>query len=259
MSFVNFDFNGFLRQRAVLFISPLLLIALWAWACKAGIFPPQILVSPQRVYETGISLWKSGELWGQLHHSLYRLFWGFAIGTILGLLFGIAVGLFKWVENFCSPFFNAMRQIPVITFVPMLVLIFGVDEVFKIVLVAEAGFFPVALATYKAIQDIPRSYYEVARVYRLPTTQFVTRVALPATVPPVLTGVRLSLGRSWAVLVAAELLAADSGIGQMMEMGRQMFRLDIVMVGALIAGIIGYALDRGCRSLEWFLVRWKHQ
>ncbi len=247
------------RQRAVLFVSPLAVVALWAWVSESGVFPEQIMVSPRGVYQAGIELYGSGELQMHLQWSLSRLAWGFCIGAGLGLLFGVAMGLFKAVDDFCAPFFNAVRQVPIIAFIPMLVLIFGVDETFKIVVVAKAAFFPVALAAYDAVKGVPRSYFEVAHVYRLPTSHLVMRIILPATVPPVLTGLRLSLGRSWMVLVAAELLAADSGIGQMMEMGRQMFRIDIVMVGVVVTGAVGFALDRGFRVLERRLVRWKYQ
>jgi sulfonate transport system permease protein len=248
-----------LRRRVEPFISPLAVIALWSWACQAGIFPEQILVSPLGVYQAGVELWGDGELQSHLRHSLYRLAWGFCIGAGLGLLFGVTMALSKTVDEFCAPFFNAVRQVPIVAFIPMLVLLFGVEETFKIVVVAKAAFFPVALAAYDAVKGIPRSYFEVARVYRLPASHLVGRIILPATVPPVLTGLRLSLGRSWMVLVAAELLAADTGIGQMMEMGRQMFRIDIVMVGVVVTGAIGFALDRGFRTLERRLVRWRHQ
>ena len=247
----------FLRDRAVLAISPLLLLGAWTWACHAGLFPEQILVSPQRVYVAGVELWDSGELAMHLEKSLSRLAIGFSIGALIGLAFGVAMGLSKRVEALCGPSFNAIRQVPTIAFIPMLILIFGVEETFKIVVVAKAAFFPIALATLDAVKGVPKQYFEVAKVYRLSTAQLVRRIILPATVPPVLTGFRISLGRSWMVLVAAELLAADSGIGQMMEMGRQMFRIDVVMVGVVITGLVGFVLDRGFRSLETRLVRWK--
>lgn len=250
---------GLLRDRATLLISPLLLLVIWAWVCQAGIFPGQILVPPQGVYETGLELWQEGELQLHLHDSLYRLALGFCIGALAGLTFGVLMGMFEPVENFCAPFFNAVRQVPTVAFIPMLILIFGVEETFKIVVVAKAAFFPVSLATFDAVKGIPRSYFEVARMYQLPTHHLIGRIILPATIPPVLTGFRLSLGRSWMVLVAAELMAADSGIGQMMEMGRQMFRIDIVMVGVVVTGLVGFILDRGFRSLEMYLVKWKHR
>lgn len=247
------------RAYALYFLSPVALLMIWTWVCSAGIFPEQILVSPAGVFETSRELWVSGELPAHLQDSLQRLVWGFAIGAFLGLLFGVLMGLFKSVDNFFAPSFNAIRQVPTIAFIPMLIMIFGVEETFKIVIVAKAAFFPVTLATYDAVKGIPRTYFEVSRVYQLPTWHLVTRIVLPSTTPPILTGFRLALGRSWMVLVAAELIAADSGIGQMMEMGRQMFRIDIVLVGVLVTGLIGFLLDRGLRSVEAHLGKWKYR
>jgi len=253
------DLADSFHTHAVFFISPVLLIVIWAWVCSAGIFPEQILVSPSGVYQTALELLESGELQAHLQDSLYRLAWGFTAGSLLGLLFGVLMGLFKPVDSFFAPSFNSIRQVPTIAFIPMLIMIFGVEETFKIVVVAKAAFFPVTLATYDAVKGIPRSYFEVSRVYQLPTAHLITRVILPATTPPILTGFRLALGRSWMVLVAAELIAADSGIGQMMEMGRQMFRIDIVLVGVLVTGLIGFMLDRGLRSVEAHLGKWRHR
>ena len=251
------DGIGALQERALLLASPLLLLAAWVWVCQAGVFPEQILVSPQRIWQVAVELWQSGELQEHLQQSLLRLALGFWIGALLGLAFGVATGECKWVEDYCSPLFNAVRQVPTVAFIPMLILIFGVEETFKIVVVAKAAFFPVWLATHDAVKNIPRSYFEVAQAYRLPTKDLICRLILPASVPPVLTGLRISLGRSWMVLVVAELLAADSGIGQMMEMGRQMFRIDIVMLGVVVTGLIGFALDRGFRCLEARLAGWR--
>jgi len=246
-----------LHTNALFFVSPAVLLLAWAWVCSAGIFPEQILVSPAGVYQTAHELWGNGELQSHLHDSLYRLVLGFAIGSLLGLVFGVLMGLFKPIDAFFAPTFNALRQVPTIAFIPMLVMIFGVEETFKIVVVAKAAFFPITLATYDAVKNIPSSYFEVSKVYQLPHVSLVRQIILPATVPPILTGLRLALGRSWMVLVAAELIAADSGIGQMMEMGRQMFRIDIVLVGVLVTGVIGFLLDRSLRSVETHLGRWK--
>ncbi|HEY8353428.1 MAG TPA: ABC transporter permease [Methylophilaceae bacterium] len=247
------------HERFLFLLSPLLVIFAWVWVSRLGLFPDQILVPPQHVWEAALGLWESGELQMHLQQSLYRLVIGFSVGALLGVAFGILIGLSNTVENACSPLFHAIRQVPTVAFIPMLILVFGVEETFKIIIVAKAAFFPVALATHDAVRGIPKAYFEVARAYRLPTWLLVWRIILPSTVPPVLTGLRISLGRSWMVLVAAELLAADSGIGQMMEMGRQMFRIDIVMVGVFVTGLIGFSLDRLFRSLEGRLVKWKHQ
>ncbi|MCY1374413.1 putative aliphatic sulfonates transport permease protein SsuC [compost metagenome] len=158
---------------------------------------------------------------------------------------------------YCGPLFHTLRQIPSIALIPMFVLFFGIEETFKVVIVAKAAFFPVALAASEGVKAIPRSYFEVADVYRLRWPTLLREVALPAAAPPILTGLRISLTRAWVVLVAAELLAADSGLGQMIEMSRQMLRIDVVMVGVVMAGLVGFALDFLFRLLERHLFRWK--
>jgi len=244
-------------QRLLLWLSPAALLTVWAVASQQGWFPRQILVPPATVLDAGVELWQSGELWLHLQDSLRRLLAGFLAGALGGLAFGTAMGLSRAVEQSFGPLFHALRQVPSIAFIPMLILLLGVEESFKIVIVAKAAFFPVALATADAVHGIPRGYFDVARAYRLPLPLLLRRVVLPATVPPVVTGLRISLGRSWMVLVAAELLAADSGIGQMMEMGRQMFRLDIVLLGVVVTGLVGFALDRGFRAIEARLAGWQ--
>ncbi|MDR2165003.1 MAG: ABC transporter permease [Zoogloeaceae bacterium] len=249
--------GGYLGRRALLWISPLAVLLLWVAVCRAGVFPEQILVSPGVVLDTFVELWASGELPEHIGLSLYRLAWGFALGVFLGVAFGVSMALSPLVEKLFSPFFNAVRQVPSIAFIPVFILMFGVEETFKIVIVTKAAFFPVAVAAVDAVKGIPQRLVEVAKVYRLPLLPLVRRLILPSTVPPIFTGMRLSLTRAWIVLVAAELLASDSGIGQMMEMGRQMFRIDIVMVGVALTGVIGFTLDRGCQLMEWRLIRWR--
>lgn len=238
-------------------ISPLALLALWAVVANAGLFPRNLLVPPAHVLQAFESLMASGELQEHLANSLSRLGFGFAIGSLCGLAFGMLLALSKTVEVYCAPLFHTLRQIPSIALIPMFVLLFGIDETFKIIIVAKTAFFPVALAASEGVKGIPRSYFEVADVYRLRWPTFVWRIALPAAAPPIITGFRISLTRAWVVLVATELLAADSGLGQMIEMSRQMLRIDVVMVGVVVTGLIGFTLDFAFRQLEQRLFRWQ--
>lgn len=244
-------------QTAVTLGSPLCVLLLWQVLTAAHVFPPEVLVSPQAVLAAFDSLIRSGELARHLGESLQRLLWGFGIGSASGLLFGLAMALSVTFSRLFDPLFQALRQVPVLAFIPLLILVFGIDEVFKIVIIAKAAFFPTALSTLDGVRGVPRAWFEVARIYRTPLPALVWRVLIPATVPAVLSGVRLSLTRAWLVLVAAELIVADSGIGQMMEMGRQMFRLDVVMVGVIVAGVIGFALDRSFVLLQARMLRWR--
>lgn len=243
------------RLHAV--VAPVALIALWQAACLSGLFPPQVLVPPGEVAATLFALARSGELARHIGDSMFRLGIGFAIGALTGLAFGTLIALSRLAEAAFGPFFLALWQVPVIAFVPMLVLFLGIDEPFKIAIVVLAAFFPVALATFDGVRGVPRAWFEVARVYRTRLPDFLLGILIPATVPAVLTGLRIGLTRAWIVLVAAELLAADSGIGQMMEMGRQMFRIDVVLAGVVVSGVIGFALDRGAKVVERRATRWK--
>lgn len=246
-----------LANRLTWLISPMALLALWAAVAAAGIFPRNLLVPPAHVLQAFEELLASGELLEHLLNSLSRLGIGFVFGASAGLAFGVLMALSSSVTAYCGPLFHTLRQIPSIALIPMFVLFFGIEETFKIVIVAKAAFFPVALAASEGVKAIPRSYFEVADVYRLPWPTLVKDVAFPAAAPPILTGLRISLTRAWVVLVAAELLAADSGLGQMIEMSRQMLRIDVVMVGVVVAGVVGFSLDFIFRLLEQRLFRWK--
>lgn len=236
---------------------PLVLLALWQVACSAGLAPSQVLVPPSEVASALWSLAQTGELGRHVGESLTRLALGFAVGATAGLIFGTAIALSRWAEALLSPLFLTLWQVPVIAFIPTLVVFLGINEPFKIAIVAVAAFFPIALATFDAVRGVPKSWFEVARVYRTRLPDLIWRILIPATIPGVLTGLRIALTRAWIVLVAAEILAADSGIGQMMEMGRQLFQLDVVLGGVVISGVIGFALDRGAREIERRATKWK--
>jgi len=238
-------------------VAPVLLLLLWQLACLSGLFPPQILVPPSGVAKALADMAASGELQRHVGDSLSRLLIGFAIGAGAGMIFGAALALSRLVEAALSPLFLTLWQVPVIAFVPLMVMFLGIDEPFKIAVVAIAAFFPMALATFDGIRGVPRNWFDVAKVYRLRLHQLIRRILLPATVPAVLTGLRISLTRAWVVLVAAELLAADSGIGQMMEMGRQLFQIDVVLAGVVVSGLVGFLLDRGARWIESRASRWR--
>jgi sulfonate transport system permease protein len=237
--------------------APLSLLAVWQLACMSGLFPPQVLVPPSEVARCLWLMAGSGELERHVGDSLFRLVTGFAIGALAGLAFGVSIALSRLAEAAFSPLFLTLWQVPVIAFVPTMVLFLGINEPFKIAVVAIAAFFPIALATFDGVRGVPKAWFEVAKVYRTRLPDLVWRILVPATIPSVLTGVRIALTRAWIVLVAAELLAADSGIGQMMEMGRQLFQLDVVLAGVVVSGVIGFALDRGAREIEHRASKWK--
>jgi sulfonate transport system permease protein len=240
-------------------ISPVMLLIAWSLVTRAHWFSDQILVPPQAILDAMRELWGSGELPGDLKISLYRLVLGFGIGAVAGVALGVLLATSRQAQTYLGPTFQLLRQVPTLALTPMFILLFGIGETLKIVIILKSTIYPVTLATMEGVRNIPRQYVEVGQAFRLrPWAQF-RYIIFPATVPAILTGVRVALGRSWMVLVAVELLAADTGIGQMMEVGRQMLRLDIVMVGVIVTGAIGFGLDRGFRLLEHSLLPWKYR
>ena len=234
---------------------PAVVLCAWKGLCLLGLFPAAILVPPETVLSTFLELARSGEIQDALAASARRVLLGFAFGGAVGLTFGVAIGLSHRFESYVGWLFETVRQIPSIAWAPLLIMIFGIQETFKIVLIAKAAFFPVALNTFDGVRGVPRQYREVAEIYGLSYASLLRRVIFPAALPSIVTGLRLGLSRSWMVLVAAELFASSVGIGHMMDWGRQLFQIDIVMVGIVVIGLIGFALDKGLRYGESRLQR----
>lgn len=247
------------RPLVIAASGPLLVFALWWSLANSGRFAEQIIVPPREIWAALLELFESGELWLHLQGSFGRLATGFAFGSITGLAAGTMMAVSRHVEAAVAPIFNAVRQVPSIAFIPMLILIFGIGETFKVLIVAKAAFFAIALATFDGVRNVSARHLEVAHLFRLGSFARVRYVLAPAALPELLTGVRLGLGRAWGVLVAAELFAADIGIGQMMEAGRQMFRLDVVFVGVIVTGVVGFSFDRGLQRLQSALAPWRSE
>ena len=250
-------FKSINRYTLLSILSPLALFVLWSISSQQQWLPQQILVPPQAIWQAFVDSIQSGELQMHLGDSLFRLAVGFSIATISGILFGIVFATSAGCRAYFGLLFEVLRQIPVLVLIPMFILFFGIGESLKIILLVKAIFFPIAVATIEAIQNIPKQYIELGRIYKLSAWSWFKNIIFPATLPSVISGIRIALGRAWLVLVAVELLAAGTGIGQMMELGRQMLRLDVVMVGVIITGSIGFILDKSLRLIEKHFNSWK--
>ncbi len=236
---------------------PMIALVVWQAAASLHLLPVQLLPPPLLVAATTIDLIRGGEIVDGLRVSLWRIGIGFAIGASCGLVFGALLGLSRTVEAYCGLTFRLLAQIPSLGWLPILLLIFGLDETLKFVLIAKASFVPTVIATSESVKQIPAPFRDVARVLQLPMRSYLRRLVLPATVPGIFGGLRTALSHAWIALIVVEMLAATEGVGYTMVWGRTLFQIDIVIVGMVVIGLIGLAMDTGLARVERRLRRWE--
>lgn len=245
------------RRTLLAWPFPLALLALWALAAHYAWIAPQVLPAPATVARTFADLAQSGELFDHLKISLARVFGGFAVGCAGGLALGVAMGLSPVFRDYVQPLFRAVAQIPVLGWLPLLMLLLGIDETLKVVLIAKAALVPIAINTAKGLENVPAQYVEVARVFGLSRRQLLWKVVFPAALAPVWNGIRYGLTHAWLALVVVELLASSEGLGFMIVYGRQLFQLDLVLAAVVMVGLVGYLMDKALALIEARLLRWR--
>lgn len=236
---------------------PLLVLGVWTLAAHREWAPPQILPGPALVARTLGELISSGELLSNCLVSLARVAGGFLAGGLLGLALGAAMGLSRRVEQYVYPSFNALNQVPVLGWLPLAMMVFGIGESLKVVIIAQASLVPIALSVFEGIRRVPRQYMEVARVFELSRLQFLRKVLVPATVPSLFVGLRYGLTLAWLSLVTVELLASSEGLGFLIVWGRQLFQLDLVLAAIVSIGAVGLLLDQALARVEARLLYWR--
>lgn len=220
---------------------PVVLLAIWWSAYGFGWTDSRLFVPIESVVAAGARLVGSGELWVALAASLERSISGFLLGATAGLGFGLAIGLSRPLERFVGPTFHAIKQVSLFAWLPLISLWFGLGEMSKVVFIALAAFFPVALNVFAGVRGVPLEWVEVSRVLEFSRLQAITRIVLPAAVPAVMTGISLALIYAWLATLGAEyLMTAGSGIGNLLTDGREHFWMDAVIFGVVVIGCVGY-------------------
>jgi sulfonate transport system permease protein len=237
-------------------IPPLLLLGGLEWAVRAGWIPSHLLPAPSDLW---ITLQQLG--WDTIAEhagaSTLRVLTGFALGASLAIIIGAAVGLWKPLEHLLDPSFQALRAIPSLAWVPLLLLWLGIDEAPKVVLIAIGAFFPVYLGVSAGLRDVDRKLVEVARMAGLTSQALARQVLLPAAMPAVMTGIRQGLSLAWMFMVAAELIAASKGLGYLLTDGRETSRADLVLSAIVLLAILGKISDSILRWWESRVLHWR--
>ena len=224
-------------------ILPAALITLWYVLSTAGVFTAVQLPSPTRVIAAGTELAQRGELATHLVISTQRVVLGFSIGAVLGLVLGALIGLWGPARIAAAPTIGALRAVPSLAWVPLLLLWIGIGENSKVTLVAIGAFFPVYTTVSAALTHVDPKLVEAARAFGYRGVKLFTTVQLPAVLPSVVSGLRLALAQAWLFLVAAELLGASMGLGYLLTDSQNNGRTDRLLLAIVLLAVLGKLTD----------------
>ncbi|WP_438390883.1 ABC transporter permease [Caballeronia sp. DA-9] len=244
------------RWRTAGLLLPVAFLALMEALVRLHVVPEHLVPAPSTIAE---ALWQLGgdRLGRHIGASSLRVLAGFLLGTAAGIAFGAAMGLSRRLDALFDPSFQALRSIPSLAWVPVLLLWMGIDEAPKITLIAIGAFFPVHLAVVAGIRDVDRKLVELGEVNRLSQTELFMRILLPASLPQIFTGLRTGLSLAWMFMVAAELIAATRGLGYLLSDGRETGRPDLVFGAILLLALLGKLSDTVLKFAENRVLSWR--
>jgi sulfonate transport system permease protein len=245
-----------LAARALPWLVPALLVALWQLGAAGGLIAARLLPAPSDV---ALAFWRlalSGELWQDMAVSTARAFAGFVLGGSIGFALGVLNGSSRAASLLLDGTLQMLRNIPHLAMIPLVILWFGIDESAKLFLVAVGVFFPIYLNTYHGVRTVDAGLVEMAESYGLDRWRLFRQVVLPGALPSILVGFRYGLGIMWLTLIVAETISASSGIGYMTMNAREFLETDVVVLGIVIYALLGKAADGAARWLERRCLAW---
>lgn len=260
------------RRRALLLLQyavfPLALLIVWQVFSEIGFVRRNVLPPPTTVlaiwYDlitgaTDAAARYSGTWLDHAWASTWRVFAGFGWGVGLGIVIGLLIGLSKIVERMFDPTIQVLRNIPVTAWVPLSLVFFGIGNAPAVFLIGLGAFFPAAINSTHGVRQINITLYKAARMMGANETELLSRVILPAALPSILTGVRLSMGIAWVLVVVAEILAVRSGLGYLLNDAYLFYRNDVVIAAMLSIGLLGFLSDRLVVFVRDLLLTWNER
>jgi sulfonate transport system permease protein len=250
------QFSAHVVGQVVPWLVPFAVLVAWELAARNGGLSSRVLPEPLAVLKAAWSLVESGDMWANVKVSTWRAVTGFTVGGGIGFVLGLATGLFKPAEVALDSTIQMIRNIPALAMIPLVILWFGIGEEAKLFLVALGVFFPVYVNTFHGIRSVDANLVEMARSYGLSGFALYREVILPGALPSILVGVRFALGLMWVMLIVAETISAQSGIGYMTMNAREFLQTDVVVVGILLYALLGKLADMLAKAIERITLRW---
>lgn len=240
------------------FVIPVLILVLWESFARVHWINPALLSSPVAIAKAfGVYL-ANGELWQNLSASLTRMVLGWLAGITVGLLLGAVLGLSNIGERLFGPIFNAFRQIAPFAWIPLISLWFGLGEGAKVAFIAVVALYPVVVNTFEGIRSVPKELLEVGRVFNFSLAQKLRRIVVPSATPSILSGLELAFLYSWLATIGAEyLLNSTGGLGALMDSAQERLEMDVVFLGVITSGLVGYSISALTRATRARLLGWR--
>jgi NitT/TauT family transport system permease protein len=256
---VRFRGGGFApeRRRLAAWIAFALALVLWQAAISLGLVSPVFLPSPYSIVTALRDLAVSGELWRHLSVSILRIVGGWTLGTVAGLALGFAMGLYSLARAVGLSLVSALFPIPKIALLPLLILWFGIGESSKVATIALGVFFPTVIATFSGIDTVPRGLIRMAQSFDMPTPAILAKVVLPGALPNIIAGARVSAATALLLVVAAEMIGAQEGIGAFINTAGNLMQTDRLMAGVVVLAGLGLVVGGLLSALERSLLRWR--
>jgi sulfonate transport system permease protein len=236
-------------------VVPFILVVLWQMVIEKGYVRPILLPPPTLVAKTCWEMAISGELFQHLYISLLRVLEGFGAASAAGLIFGVTIGLSPKIDHLTDLIIQLIKPIPPISWIPLAILWLGIGELSKVYIIFLGAFFPVLVNTIDGIRQTDKKYIELAHVLEVSRKRLIWQVILPGALPAIMTGLRVGLMVGWMCVVAAELIAASSGVGFLIMNARLLSQTDQVLVGMIAIGAMGKILDEILKYIEKRLIR----
>lgn len=233
------------------------LLLLWELVCRAGLVSPLFLPAPTQILAALFTMVANGEVGLSLVASLYRILLGFACGSLLGLAVGLVTGTSALADKIGNPIVNALYPIPKIALLPLFILWLGIGELSKVTIIAMGVFFPVAMNTYSGVKNVDDLLIRVAVSFNATWWKIMKSVVLPHALPMIFAGLRLAAGTSLLLLVAAEMIAAQVGIGALILHYGDLMITDRLMAGVIVLSLLGLLSNLLLQYLEKKAVPWK--
>lgn len=233
-----------------------LLIFIWYIAAESGNINKILLPSPGMIVSTLVKKLSDGSLMAEIMISMGRVLKGYLCAVVSGICLGVAIGLSEHMHRMTKLIIQILKPIPPIAWIPLVILWMGIGEASKVFLIFLGGFFVVLLNVIDGIRYIDPKLIEVSNAAETPKIKYIFQLVIPAAMPSIFTGLRVALGTSWSCVVAAELVAASSGIGYMISNARNFGQMDVVIIGMISIGIVGKLMDEILKVLEGKVLVW---